>query len=575
MKNSNYLVKIELYNAHYLFLFTIMAYIMAKIVTISATMILKAIDNIMNMEKVDIHSLIIKTFILILISMMMAFVKQVCSEKYSIKIQKQCKNFIASKIQRMEYGYFDNNSGSIITKLTSDMAVAEQLFSDTIPTIVQSIVTIITVCMYILTINKKLLFGVIICYPFVLFVTNIIAKKLVILAKRRRGKFDLLAETVGDCLSGIEIVRSYELLKTFEKRIDRVVDDILKNESSRNKYNSLSGTLQNLLKWLPNVICSVVALITTINGEISVGELMAFIVVLNRIITPMSELPFIINDSKESKVSLERINEVMNFPEEESGDFHTTIEDLGVNAIELKNLSFSYDDNKDRRILNHCNITFEKGKTTAVVGTSGAGKTTLFKIICGFIKPIDGVLELYGHDFKQWNLMLARNQIAFVSQNIFLFPESIAENVAYGKENAAFEEIITACKMANIHDFIMSLPEQYNTVVGERGAKLSGGERQRLSIARAIMKKAPILLLDEPTSALDIGTEKMIQEAIDNISLNSTVIIIAHRLSTIRNADKIVVLDNGQATETGTHESLIRQNGIYAGLYHKEIECNA
>ncbi|SEW01498.1 ABC transporter ATP-binding protein [[Clostridium] fimetarium] len=565
-------MKIILYNSHYLFVFTIMAYIMAKIVTISATMISNAIDDIHNMKNIDIHSLIIKTLILILISMIMAFVKQICSEKYSIKIQKQCKNFIASKIQRMEYGYFDNHSGSIITKLTSDMTVVEQLFSETIPTIIQSIVTIITVCIYILAINKKLLFGVVVCYPFVLLVTSIIAKKLVILAKRRRGKFDLLAETVGDCLSGIEIVRSYELLKTVEKRIDRVVEDILKNESSRNKYNSLSGTLQNLLRWIPNVICSVVALITTINGEITVGELMAFIVVLNRIITPMSELPFIINDSKESKVSLDRINEIMNYPEEESGDFHTSIEHSGANAIELKNLSFSYEDNKDRKILNHCNLTFEKGKTTAVVGTSGAGKTTLFKIICGFLKPIDGAYELYGHNFKQWNLMHARDQIANVSQNIFLFPETIAENVAYGKENVALGEIIKSCKMANIHDFIISLPEQYNTLVGERGAKLSGGERQRLSIARAVLKKAPILLLDEPTSALDIGTEKMIQEAIDHISLNSTVIIIAHRLSTIRNADKIVVLDNGQVAESGTHESLISQNGIYAGLYHSELE---
>lgn len=574
MKKKFFLLQVELCNLHYLILFIILTYVMTKIVMISATMISNSIDDLLNMKNIDIYNLMVKILILIIISMILAFIKQICSEKYSIEIQKRCKNFIASKLQRIEYGYFDNNSGSIITKLTSDMTVVEQLFSETIATIIQNIVTIITVCIYIFAINKKLLFGVIICYPFVLLATSIIAKRLVILAKRRRGKFDLLAETVGDCLDGIEIERSYGLLNTLEKRIDSVVDDILKNESSRNKYNSLSGTLQNLLKWLPNVICSVIALIITINGQITVGELMAFVIALNRIVTPMSELPFTINDAKESKVSLDRINEIINYPEEESGVFSTDIEHSGENAIELKNISFSYADNKERAILNHCNITFEKGKTTAVVGTSGAGKTTLFKILCGFVIPLEGKYELYGYDFKQWNLMQARKQISFVSQNIFLFPESIAENVAYGKEDVGFEEIVRACKIANIHDFIISLPEQYNTVVGERGSKLSGGERQRLSIARAVLKNAPILLLDEPTSALDIGTEKMIQEAIDHISHNSTVIIIAHRLSTIKNADKIVVLDKGQVAESGTHESLINHNGIYAGLYKKEIENN-
>ncbi|MBQ4284297.1 MAG: ATP-binding cassette domain-containing protein, partial [Lachnospira sp.] len=196
----------------------------------------------------------------------------------------------------------------------------------------------------------------------------------------------------------------------------------------------------------------------------------------------------------------------------------------------------------------------EKGKQTALIGSSGGGKSTIFKLICGFYHINSGSYKLLGEEFSDWDIKSARKNFALVSQNVFLLPESISDNVSYGKPGATRKEIIEACKKANIHDFIMKLPQGYDTMVGERGVRLSGGERQRISIARAFLKDAPILLLDEPTSAIDVGTEKLIQEAIDRISINKTVIVIAHRLNTVAGADRIYVLENGLIREAKEEE---------------------
>jgi ABC-type multidrug transport system fused ATPase/permease subunit len=277
------------------------------------------------------------------------------------------------------------------------------------------------------------------------------------------------------------------------------------------------------------------------------------------------------NEAREIGVSMHRLEEIMAQEDEASGDFYITNNSISEikNVIEFQKVDFSY--SEDRKIFSDLNFKIEIGKTTAFVGSSGGGKSTTFKIISGFYKQQSGDYLLYGKNFEKWNLQKARDLMSIVSQNVFLFPDTIAENVAYGKKGATLEDVKEACKRANIHAFIENLPDGYDTLVGERGVRLSGGERQRISIARAFLKDAPILLLDEPTSAIDVTTEHLIKDAIEKISENKTVIIIAHRLSTIQNADKIFVFAHGSISEEGTHSELLKNGGVYSELYSKEL----
>lgn len=572
MKKKNIFLGLSIRYCYYIIAFISLSFLLSTIVVKGSRMISGAVDDLFAGRAIDMKHLIINTMVLVGISVIAAFVKYICGEMFSIHIQKDCKNKTVSHLSELEYSYFAKNSGSVITKVTADIAEAGRLFSETLPDLFQKIVTSITIGTAIFMIDWKLLLGILICFPIVFVINNYISKKTIALTKERRGKHDAFAETIVDNIAGIEIARSYELREVLDSRVDGIAKDILKNEYSRSKYQSIANGTRNFIMWLPSVICSVIALIEVLNGRITLGALMGFIVLFNKISDPLSNIPATINEGLEMMVSVNRINEILNFPSEHSGNSRFAMKNTDKYVMELNNVTFSYEENQNRKIFDGLNVSFEKGKITAVVGGSGAGKSTLFKLLCGFERIHRGSYLLFGHEFDKWNLKEARNQIALVSQNVFLYPDTIAANVAFGNEKATMEEIIQACKKANIHDFIMSLPDTYYTLVGERGTNLSGGERQRISIARAFLKKAPIFLLDEPTSALDTKTEEAIQSAINNISEDITVIIIAHRLSTIRNAHKIVVFDSGSNVESGTHEELLQNGGVYAKLY--ELERN-
>lgn len=602
-KNKQHLFfEISLKFEYLLIISLIATFVLIKVTVIGLDMISGSMDSMIKGENVNLYGMIPTIGGIILVGTVVSFIKTFCAGKYSNAIQKEFKERAIDKITKLEYKYFDEEgSGGVITKFISDIHQAEYMFTYIIPQFFATVITIVTVLIYIIRLNLKLALAILITYPIVLIVTYFIGNILEKLTKGRRGKVDVMTGIANDCIAGIAVVRSYNLFETVRARLNDSIDAIMKNEYYRAQINQLSYTFRYIAFWIPNIICPIVALYMLENGQLSIGGMTSYIVLMNRIIGNMQELPAILNDGIEVKVSIDRLEDVFYAPAEKSGFMHISdIKSEFNNAIiELKNLSFSYDecneqdkhDQQDeckendkhneydkyhgRKIFDGMSFSIEKGKTTAIVGGSGEGKTTLFKILCGFYKQQQGIYRLYGTAFQNWDIKEARSLFSLVSQNVFLFPGTIYENVAYGKKGATTEEIIDACKMANIHMFIEKLPEGYETMTGERGVKLSGGECQRISIARAILKNAPILLMDEPTSAVDVATEKMIQEAIENISRKKTVIIIAHRLSTIQYADRILVFENGKLAEQGNHQALLLKNGKYADLYHNELSVKA
>jgi ABC-type multidrug transport system fused ATPase/permease subunit len=556
----------------------IAAYLLTLVIVKGNSIISKAIDTLLSgkMSGIVDMQFIGQLFIFVGIGFMASIVRDMSASKFSVNIQKELRKQTTRKLVRLEYKYFDKNAtGSILNKFISDIGAAGNFFSGTLPDICRTLIETITIIISIGQMDGMLVLFLAAGYPIIMLMSNFASKRIASLAKNRRQKIDVLNSRAYDNIQGILVGRSFNLVPIMKKKIYEANDEIMKFEFKRNKMSSVSWIMNNLINWLPRVILATLALMRVLKGSITVGQMTFFILMLDRILNPLSELPGLFNDARELGVSIHRLEEIMEEADEPSGSFNeksvvNISKDAKENAIEFKNVNFGY--NENTHILKDLSFRVEAGKNVAFVGGSGEGKSTIFKLLCGFYQKQSGSYKLFGRDFEEWDVNGARNLYSLVSQNVFLFPQTIAENVAYGLHGATLEQIQEACKLANIHDFIMSLPEQYDTLAGERGARLSGGERQRISIARAFLKNAPILLLDEPTSAIDVGTENLIKEAIERISKGRTVITIAHRLSTIEDADTIMVLSNGLVAESGTNEELLARKGIYYHLYEVQSQ---
>ncbi len=551
----------------------------------------KAVDAVMSEgREVELSAYICIILIMAVVMLIVTFVQNIIIRLYSVKAQTEYKNRMADKIPDIEYSYFDDKgSGSIMNRLIADVGELNKLFSENVPTLVIAIIVVVAVVSYMLVLDWKLSLVTIVIYPILLYLANYVSNKVKKLVNLRKNLLDERTAVAHDCIQGVVVGKSYNLEEVQEKRIGKVIDTVFANERARTGIQSLSYILEAIIGWIPVVISYVLALLEVLNGSITVGDMLAYTVLLGLVARNVEKIPMGIIELKECLVSVRRLNELMCAPVEATGEYtgqktgqKTDINGFGVDveneknkeAIRFSDVKFSYSDGEtdNVQVLKGVSFVAKKGQQTAIIGGSGGGKSTIFKLICGFYQINGGSYKLFGQEFDNWNLKSAREKLALVSQNVFLLPESIADNVAYGRPGATKEDIIAACKSANIHDFIINLPNGYDTLVGERGVRLSGGERQRISIARAFLKNAPILLLDEPTAAIDVETEKLIQEAIDRVSAGKTVITIAHRLNTIVNADKIYVIDGGVVAESGTHKDLLENEGVYAQLYGKQME---
>lgn len=529
----------------------------------------RATDTLLGGGTVEFSRFFLPLGMMIVIGTVMTYIRDICAYHYSAVVQRDIRGKIGAHLLVLPYSYYDEKgTGSIMTKLISDISEVGRFFSEIMPELLVDFITVLTVSVYLLKMDAMLTLMLFVTFPVLMVVADRLSRHLSSVAGKRRTSIDARTKAAYDALSGIEVVRSYNLQDVMQNKINYYIDDVAEQGCKSTRITSRGYVLRHTVNTIPVVVCYLFALHEIMTGKITTGDMLAFSVLLSRIIYPLSNIVFCVNDIREVNVSLKRVKELYDQPPEESGANAFAMESTDKDVIAWEDVTFSYDG--ERRVLNGVSFQIAKGSTVAFAGGSGEGKSTIFKILCGFYRLNGGSYRLFGHEYREWEIGAARNCFSYVSQNVFLFPESIWKNVAYGRENATREDVIEACKNANIHDFIVGLPKGYDTMVGERGVRLSGGERQRISIARAFLKDAPILLLDEPTAAMDSGTEGLLSEAINRISAGKTVIIIAHRLSTIQNADTIYVVDKGRISEAGTHEELLSLNGIYAMMHGKE-----
>lgn len=570
------MVRAGVRNAYMLLLFVLFSVLLNEVIILGNDLVAQAADEVLGGQQIDFAAFIMPLVWLTALGSVAAYVKSISGSYYSAMVQRDVRASLSGHLVRLPFSYFDKKSSAgILTRLTSDMDELGRFFSEILPNLLVNVVIVVTSTVYLVQMDAMLIIVLFASYPVMLVVADRLSKKLAEIARKLRTHMDVCNDKAYDAIQGIVIGRSYNLYEVQKKEIDAAIDSKVEQACRSTRISSMGWVLKNVITTIPVIVCYLFALHETLQGRITVGEMLAFTVLLGRILSPIGDIVFCANDIREVGVSLRRLQEIFDQKEERTGGkAYAQMQGDDDNekptaAIEWDNVSFRYDRSEERPVLSGMSFVIESGGQTAFVGGSGEGKTTIFKLLCGFYDKDGGQYRLFGHSFEEWDLKAARDCFSEVSQNVFLLPGTIWQNVACGKENATRGEVEEACRNANIHDFIMQLPDGYETLVGERGVRLSGGQRQRISIARAFLKDAPILLLDEPTAAVDVETEQKIQEAIERVTVGRTVVIIAHRLSTIRNAKRIYVVSGGRIAETGTHEELLERRGIYAEMYAK------
>lgn len=454
------------------------------------------------------------------------------------------------------------HSGDSLSKLTNDLQAVKRFLDLDGYLLLARPLTAFASLVYMMHVSWQLSLACIIFIPILMVATIKISTPLQAYNKSLQEELANVNTSSQDILGGMEIVKAFNLQEklsdTFAFRVNEAVH---KGQMIAARRALLSG-VSTVLTFLPFLMPFALGSFLINRGIMSIGGLLAFTNLLNNLTWPLGQVPNHYASYKGALAALARLYEIIDLDvERTTGKGYT----IGASQIvEFSGVDFAY---KAEPVLQDLTFSISRGERVAIVGPSGGGKSTIFKLITGFYQQNSGEIRLFGQPVEDWNLEALRTNIAVVSQDTFLFPITIKENIALGRNDLSMNEIILAAQKANIHEFVMSLPEQYNTLVGERGATLSGGQKQRIAIARAILHDTELLLLDEATSALDTESEYVVQQALERAMDGRTTIVIAHRLSTIQNADRIFVLDQGKIVEAGTHAELIAQAGTYTKLY--------
>lgn len=526
-------------------------------------------ENVRKGAYIDSLHYIYIMIVLTLLGVVASFLVKYASGRFSLYSIRDIRKDIYKHIEKINVRFVDkNHTGEIVSRLTNNISLLQDLLENNIRNFLYHPLLSLGAFILLLRINWKLLFvsgGTMFLALLLTFIISNPVKRKVKDLQKDIAKVNAVYQ---DNIMGIYIVKTYNLYKNLFKKYELYLVKALKESLGIEKINSLLVPIGMILSIAPILVCIMVGGYFSVTGQLKPGELLSFIYLLDYLSNSASVFPKIITEYKTIMGVTTHLFEILDEPVERQGGL--TIKETSCEyPIVFDNVSFSYD--KDVRALENLNIKIKRDKMTALVGPSGSGKSTIIKLICGFYDASDGNIKLWDTDLKELNLQDIRSNISLVSQDVYLLPGTVAENISYGIDNVPVGEIIKAAKAANAHEFIEKLPEGYNTVLGELGSSLSGGQRQRIAIARAIIKKTPVLLLDEPTSALDTHSEILIQESLERISKESVVLVIAHRLSTIKNADEIIVINQGRFADSGTHSELVERNGLYRQLYERQV----
>ncbi len=489
-----------------------------------------------------------------------------------VRMQAQMRRDMFKNLQRLPYSYYDNNeTGKIMSRMTNDLMEISELAHHGPENIILSVISIVLSFSYLATINIWLTLIIFVCAPILCFVASLMRKRMRNAFKESRAAVAEINDALESSISGIRVTKAFTNADKEEEKFE-VGNTMFVN--ARNKAYKAMGIFHSTTTFVTDIFNVIVLLaggIFLYNKQIEFADYSAFIVSTNLFLGPVTTLINFMEQYQNGVTGFERFLEIIDAVPEKDDEDAENVDKL-EGHIEFKNVTYGYDDESD--VLDNISLNIEKGKTYALVGPSGGGKTTICHLIPHFYDVEQGEIFLDGKEIHKITMESLRRNIGIVQQDVYLFNSSIKENILYGRLDATDEEVYEAAKRANIHDYVMTLENGYDTVVGERGVKLSGGQKQRLSIARVFLKNPSILILDEATSALDNTTEILIQQALDELCKGRTTLVVAHRLSTIKNADEIAVVAEGKIKEKGTHEELLAKGGIYADLYKLQFKNN-
>ncbi len=496
-----------------------------------------------------------------------SFCQSYYGHKMGTKIENTMREDMFDHLQRLSFSFFDNTKiGQLMSRMTSDLFDVAEWAHHFPEMLLMTIVKFVASFYIFATMDFRFAIAVFILMPFMILLTKRSRTRMRDTFKQGRHQVGEINARIEDSLLGVRVVRSFTNEETEKEKFSKGNDEYVKIKGKSHKYMSQFHATVKLIDGVTYICVVAMGALLLKNGDTTAGDFAASLLLISTLLGSIRTIVDFSEQFSRGITGVERFAQIMKI-EPEIVDSENAVDIENVEGdIEFRDVTFSYVKG-EKEILQNLNLHIRKGQNVALVGPSGGGKTTLCNLIPRFYEPESGEILLDGKNIKDITLHSLRSNIGVVAQDVYLFSGTIRDNLIYGKADATEEEIVDATKKAGAHEFILSLPNGYDTYVGERGVKLSGGQKQRISIARVFLKNPPVLLLDEATSALDNESEKLVQESLERLAEGRTTLTIAHRLTTIRNADEILVLTEDGIAEQGSHAELMEKNGIYGKMY--------